>query len=252
MSDIVVTGAASGIGLATARRLAGAGDRVWCIDYDYERLDAQLRTGIDGGDVIPVHLDVASEPDVVETFAAIATQADGSLDGLVNCAGVIDVKRFEALSADDWSRVFSVNVIGTYLTMREAVPLIRKGGGGSIVNIASMAGKIPGPYTAPYSASKAAVINLTRTAAKCFGPAIRVNAVCPGVVKTPMYELIDAGFAAVGAPASEQSTESVHAAPLDRAACPEEIASVVEFLLSDRASYLTGEDLNVTGGFVMY
>jgi NAD(P)-dependent dehydrogenase (short-subunit alcohol dehydrogenase family) len=252
MKTFAVTGAASGIGLATANRLVAAGHRVWYLDRDADRI---AHAPLDESTKSRVHfavVDVADEGEVRDAFRQVATSANGHLDGLVNSAGVVSLGSFEELSTQDWEETFRVNVVGSYLTIRAAVPLLRAAGGGSIVNLASMAGKLAGPYTAPYNASKAAVISLTRSAAVALAPSIRVNAVCPGVVQTPMYDKIDARLAALGAPNAMQSRERAGSSPLARRASADEVAAVIEFLLDGGSSYMTGEDVNITGGFVMH
>jgi 2-keto-3-deoxy-L-fuconate dehydrogenase len=250
MGEFVVTGAASGIGLATALRLARRGHRVWCLDRDGDRLAQAL-------DVEPalatesLVADVADEASIERALASVASRCD-RLDGLVNSAGVIPVAAFEASSVADWELSYRVNVIGTYLAIRASLPMLRRSPEASIVNLASMAGKLPGPYTSAYNASKAAVISLTRSAAAALAPEVRVNAVCPGVVTTPAYEKIDARLRELGAPPVLQSSRRAATAPIGRAAASEEIASVIEFLLGPDAGFVTGEDINVSGGFVMH
>ena len=250
MGEFVVTGAASGIGLATALRMARGGHRVWCLDRDADRL-AQALDVEPGLATESLVADVADDAGVGRALATVASRCD-RLDGLVNSAGVIPVAGFEAHSVADWELSYRINVIGSYLMIRSALPLLRRSPDASIVNLASMAGKLPGPYTAAYNASKAAVISLTRSAAAALAPAVRVNAVCPGVVATPAYEKIDARLNELGAPPALQSDQRAAIAPIGRAASADEIASVIEFLLGQGAAFVTGEDINVTGGFVMH
>ncbi len=252
MGSIAVTGAASGIGLATVRRLHDAGHDVWCLDRDLERLTSAVSDLSQSPQMHVLGVDVADQSDVEAAFRDIRAGSGGRLDGLVNSAGVIALGRFEDLSLQDWEEMFRVNVIGSFLSIKTALPLLRAADAPSIVNLASMAGKLPGPYSAAYNASKAAVISLTRTAAFALAPAIRVNAVCPGVVRTPMYDKIDAGLAVLGAPEMFQSKPRAASSPLARQANADEIASVIEFLLGSGSSYMTGEDVNITGGFVMH
>ena len=250
MGEHLVTGAASGIGLATVRRLAAAGHRVWALDHNPDRLERALEAaGLTG--VGRLVSDVGDESSVESALRQVAADAD-HLDGLVNCAGIIPVAPFEQHSVLDWERSYRVNVIGTYLVLRAALPLLRAGQGASVVNLASMAAKIPGPYTVAYNASKAAVVSLTRSAAVALAPDIRVNAVCPGVVGTPMYEAIDARLHELGAPEMLRFEARAASAPAGRPASAEEIATVIEFLLGPGAAFVTGEDVNVTGGFVMH
>lgn len=250
MGEYLVTGAASGIGLATVHRLAAAGHRVWALDHDADRLERVLGTaGLP--DVELLICDVGDESSVGTALQQVAAEA-GHLDGLVNCAGIILVAPFEQHSVLDWERTYRVNVIGSYLMLCAALPLLRASRGASVVNLASMAAKIPGPYTVAYNASKAAVVSLTRSAATALAPGIRVNAVCPGVVASPMYEAVDAALQTLGAPEMLRFETRAASAPVGRPASAEEIATVIEFLLGPGAAFVTGEDVNVTGGFVMH
>src|SRR5215218_3811443 len=176
MGSFLVTGAASGIGLATARALAGDGHRVFALDLDADRL-ATAFDGLDGPRPEPFIADVADARSVAAALEAVA-QRTTVLDGLVNSAGIILVVPFEDLTSDDWERIYRVNVVGTFLVLQAALPLLRGAASPAIVNLASQAGKIASAYTAPYNASKAAVISLTRSAALTLAPQIRVNAVC--------------------------------------------------------------------------
>ncbi len=190
MDEYLVTGAASGIGFATVTRLAGPAHRVWALDRDADRLERVLDAAA-LPNVERLVADVGDEASVESALRRVAADAD-HLDGLVNCAGIIPVAPFDQHSVLDWERSYRVNVIGTYLVLRASLPLLGAGEAASVVNLASMAAKIPGPYTVAYNASKAAVVSLTRSSAAALAPRIRVNAVCPGVVASPMYEAVDA------------------------------------------------------------
>jgi NAD(P)-dependent dehydrogenase (short-subunit alcohol dehydrogenase family) len=253
MGSFLVTGAASGIGLATARVLAREGHRVFALDRDEERLASAFDglDGLDGPAPEPLVADVG-DPGSVAAALETVTELTTTLDGLVNAAGIVLIVPFEDLTAEDWERIYRVNVVGTFLVLQAALPLLRAAASPAVVNIASMAGKIASSYTAPYNASKAAVISLTRSAALTLAPDIRVNAVCPGIVDTPMYEQIDRRMAEVGAPEEFRFHRRAPKAPLGRAATADEIASVIVFLLGPGAAFMTGEDVNVTGGFVMH
>ena len=229
MGVYLVTGAASGIGLATTKTLAGEGHDVFALDRDADRL-ATAFDGLDGPRPNPLIADVADPASVAAALARVAEQTT-VLDGLVNSAGVVSVVPFEDLSADDWETTYRINVVGTFLVIQAALPLLRAAETPSVVNLASMAGKIASTYMAAYNASKAAVISLTRSAALTFAPAIRVNAVCPGVVATPMYEEIDRRMVAVGAPEMLRFEQRAAQAPIGRPATADEVASVIVFLL---------------------
>lgn len=250
MGEYLVTGAASGIGFATATRLAGPAHRVWALDRDADRLERVLDAAA-LPNVERLVADVGDEASVELALRRVAAVAD-HLDGLVNCAGIIPVAPFDQHSVLDWERSYRVNVIGTYLVLRASLPLLRAGEAASVVNLASMAAKIPGPYTVAYNASKAAVVSLTRSSAAALAPRIRVNAVCPGVVASPMYEAVDARLHALGAPEMLRFEARAASAPAGRPASADEIATVIEFLLGPGAAFVTGEDVNVSGGFVMH
>lgn len=250
LGAVVVTGAASGIGAAVCRRLNAAGRHVVALDLDGDRLDSLA----DAVDVGPGHFsttvcDVSHEASVTAMVEWLASEAM-SVSGLVNAAGVVRVGTFLDFSADDWELTYRVNVIGTYLTIKHLVPMLTAHGAASVVNLSSMGGKLPGTWTMPYAASKAAVISLTRTAAVALAPSIRVNCVCPGIVDTPMWERMDVDLASMGSSSSMQRRAAE--APLGRPAQPEEVASVITFLLSDDAGFITGEDVNISGGLVMH
>jgi len=250
---IAVTGAAAGIGAQVAVDLAVAGRHVWCLDRDAIGLATTLdRMRAAGGRGDAITLDVTDEPAVARTFATIGERAGGSLGGLVNCAGVIVVGRLETFQVADWERVFAVNVIGSWLTIKHALPLLRAAAPGRVVNLASIGAKLPTAWTAPYNASKAAIVSLTRSAALSLAPDVLVNCVCPGPVGTEMYDAIDARLDELGAPTELRFLERSRANPLGRAGTLAEVSAAICFLLSDAAGFITGEDLNVSGGMVMF
>jgi D-sorbitol dehydrogenase (acceptor) len=244
---VVVTGAGSGIGAEVARQLLAAGARVVAVDRDPEALEAFAATG--GDAVLTAAVDVTDEEQVRHAFAA-AADAFGALHGLVNAAGIVVSGPFLEFSYEQWEQTFRVNTWGTYVTIKHAVPHLRAAGGGSIVNFSSTGGKIPNPNTAPYAASKLAVISLTRSAAGELAPEIRVNAVVPGIVDTPMWAQLDREYAARGLPVTMRGRAA--GTPLGRPAQPDDVAAAVLFLLSEQARFVTGEDLNVNGGQVMF
>lgn len=247
MRTALVTGAASGIGAATARRLAAGGWRVLTADVRPESL-ARLAGEI-GAE--PIELDVGDEESVRAAFARVSDLTP-SLDALVNSAGIVAVSRFEESSGAEWERVLRVNVVGSYLCLQAALPLLRAAPPPArVVNLASTAGKVGAPSFAAYAASKAGVISLTRSAALALAPQVLVNCVCPGPVDTPMWsEAIDPALAALGVP--DALAARAAEIPLGRAGRPEEIAGVIEFLLGDGGAYVVGEDVNVNGGVVLH
>ncbi len=238
----LITGAASGIGLATARRLAQADAIVWIGDFEID--GGKKAASILGGRSL--QLDVAS-PDHWDAGIERVLQESGKLDVLVNAAGVAAFsgpQPFEDLRIEDWRRVFAVNVEGAFLGCQAAVKAMRGSGGGAIVNIASTAGVHSTPTLAAYGAAKAAVMHMTRTvAAYCAlrSYAIRCNAVLPGMIDTPMNG---------GLPPERRSGWEAQI-PMHRFGRAEEVAEAIAFLASDAASYVTGEGLVIDGGFLM-
>lgn len=252
MTAALITGAAGDIGRATTRRLAEAGNHVFAADLDgdaVEALAAQLTEA--GSAATALRLDVADEESVAGAFAQVAERA-GSLDVLVNGAGIVTVERFDGFSRDDWLRVYEVNVYGCYLCIKHATPLLRAADPpGRVVNIASGAGKRPGALIAPYACSKAAVTSLTRSAAAALAPQIRVNCISPGVIEGAMWEQLETRLEEVGSPPSARFAERVGVLPLARGGAPAEVAETIAFLASPASSYLTGQDINVDGGQTM-
>jgi len=241
---VLVTGAASGIGRATAGQLAGMGARVLAADIDADAGEAAAAALRDaGGDVRFVAGDVAGE-DTAAALVAAAVDAFGRLDGAANCAGVGGGHAStHEYPVEAWDRIVAVNLRGTWLAMRAQVPALL-GGGGAIVNVASTLGLRGSPNASPYSASKHGVIGLTRTAAIEYAPhRIRVNAVCPGAIDTPMMDETFARF-----PGFREML--VGFVPMGRMGTADEVASAIVWLLSDAASFVTGETLTVEGGLL--
>lgn len=232
---ILVTGAASGIGAATARRLATLGASLALTDFNADVSVVAAEIG-----AWSVIADVRDE---VEVAAAVtgAHAALGGLDGLVNCAGVATVKRLEDTSVEDWRRLIDTNMTGVFLFCRAAAPLLRAAGAASIVNLASASGLTPSFAGAAYGASKAGVIMLSKSLARELAPTVRVNAVCPGVVETPMFTAMAGTDAATIA-----SIKAGYA--LQRLAQPEEIADAIAFLCGPQSAFITGVALAVDGG----
>lgn len=236
-----VVGAASGIGAATARVLAREGYRVACLDLNGEGAREVARSL--GPDHTARRVDVVDESDVAATFDEVVA-AFGRLDALAVCAGIVDTTPFMEIPVATFRRVLEVNVVGTYLCVREAAR--RMAPGGRICTVSSVAGKLGGGLTgtAAYAASKGAVIALTRNAARTLADwGIRVNSVAPGPTLTPMLE---------GPFQDLEHRRRIEARiPLGRCAEPEEIAEAIAWVLSPRASYVHGETLVVDGGLVM-
>lgn len=238
----VVTGGASGIGAAAARLFHGEGASVVIGDLDAaagQALAAELGTR---ARFQPCDVSRFAE---VEALVALAPAEFGRLDILFNNAGIGSFSPIEALSVDDWKTVIAVDLDAVFYGMKAAIPLMRAGGGGAIVSTASASGMAGDFGFAAYSAAKAGVINLTRTAALDHArDGIRVNAVCPGPVDTPIL----AGIQAVPG----LRTDWEDRVPMGRFARAEEIAEAVAFLASDAASAITGVSLPVDGGLTAH
>lgn len=250
----LVTGAAGGIGAGIVATLLASGARVVAADLTGEALD----TLPDHPALVRVELDVTDERAVSETVDRVA--ATHSLHIVVNNAGVggrVGMP-FTRLDAGDWRLPWQVNVVGTFLVSRAAVPHLTGAGGAAIVNIASVSGRTGFQTSPAYSASKAAVINFTQVMARDLASAaIRVNAVCPGMVFTPFYRAQRLAVAEADPRAAELTDEEYFQEkvrkliPLGRGQTPEDVAAVVAFLSSDLASSITGQAINVDGGLVM-
>jgi NAD(P)-dependent dehydrogenase (short-subunit alcohol dehydrogenase family) len=244
---IVVTGAGSGIGREVSRQLLSKGAGVIALDLNADGLDTLA--GQSDGRLVATVCDITDEISVTEALDR-GLGALGKIDGLVNAAGVVVSGPFLGFTREVWDLVARVNMWGSYLMIKLVAPHITAAGAGSIVNFSSSGGKLPNPFTAPYAASKAAIVSLTRSAALALAPTIRVNSVVPGIIDTPMWGQLDREFRENDIPVSFAARAAT--APLGRPGQPADVAAAVLFLLGDDARYITGEDLNVTGGQVMY
>lgn len=236
----IVTAAASGIGLATARRLAVEGARLALCDIDGAKLEAATADfGLDPSRLLRATVDVRDRTALAD-FIAAAASAHGRIDSLVNNAGAGRRGRVQDLSDDDWRHVMDVSLDSVFHACRAAMPHL-VAARGAIVNVASISGLAGDGGNAAYNAAKAAVINLTRAMAVDAGrDGVRVNAVAPGLTATPMTERMRAAPAVM-----EQYEDRI---PLARAGSPDEIAAAICFLASDEASYVNGVCLPVDGG----
>lgn len=236
---IAVTGAASGIGLETARLFAAEGARVALLDRD-AIANARAAAAIAGS--LAVTVDVADERQVERGFGE-ATSALGGLDGLVVSAGIDMMATVGDMRLADWRRLMSINLDGAFLCCRAALPALREAGRSSVVLVSSGAGLRPLARRTAYCASKAGLVMLGKTLAIEAAPQVRVNAVCPGAVDTPLFRW------SVGQGEVTQSMEAVKQRyVLERIAEPIEIANAILFLISHESSYVTGSALAVDAG----
>ncbi|MCG8358650.1 MAG: glucose 1-dehydrogenase [Kiloniellales bacterium] len=251
----IVTGAGRGIGAEMAKALAAEGARVLIADID-ETIARETADAIAsaGGTAKPCTVDVRDRASVAAMVAS-AVEAFGGLDSIFNNAGIAQVRPFLDITEDDWRTVMDVNGLGVLICMQEAAKqMLKQGSGGSIVNTASIAGKQGYEPLAHYSASKFGVVALTQAAARAFGKdGIRVNAICPGVVATDMWKLIDRGFRDSGLTSQENEAFNSFAeiALLGRASRPNDLAGAASFLASSDSIFMTGQTLVVDGGMVL-
>jgi meso-butanediol dehydrogenase/(S,S)-butanediol dehydrogenase/diacetyl reductase len=233
---VLITGGAGGIGAATAARFLEESSRVVVLDRDPDalaRLASQL-PGLSG----TICADVSNRDDVARAFAEMADLA-GGLDILINNAGISIRHGFLDIAPEDWQAVIDVNLSGVFFVAQQAARRMLEGSGGVILNMGSTNGLMGYPYYADYNASKAGVIELTRTMALELGPAVRVNAICPGFILTPMQ-----------AAEYTDQMQSAFAAklPLNRLGRPEDVAALFAFLASDDAAFITGQCFVIDGG----
>jgi len=238
----VVTGASKGIGAGIAKQLGVEGASV-VVNYSTDKKGAEQVVSeivAKGGSAIAVGANIAAESEIAHLFEA-AKSHYGRIDILVNNAAVFAMGPVEALSAEEFQRVFDTNVRGLLLATRAASPLFPETGG-AIINISSAVSTVAPAFLSLYSATKGAVDTITKALAKEFGPRnIRVNAINPGLVITE-------GTKAAGIPGSPMEQQMIATTPLGRAGFPEDIALPAAFLASDDARYITGVTLFVTGG----
>jgi NAD(P)-dependent dehydrogenase (short-subunit alcohol dehydrogenase family) len=240
----IVTGGAQGIGAATARRLAHEGANVVIVDVD-ERGEGVAHALDAGGQPARfVHCDLA-DADAVAAAMQTASGAFGGVDVLVNNAAITLPKGFAETTPAEWDAVQAVNLRSAYLTMRALAPQLKAAGSGSVVNVASFHAAATIEGFSAYAAAKTGLIGLTRSAAlDLAGDGVRVNAVCPGIIDTRMWQ----AWLDEAADREALTTDVLRFQPLGRIGTPEDVANVIVFLASDEAAYVTGTSLYVDGG----
>ncbi len=243
---VVITAGASGIGRAIAETLIAAGARAHICDVDQAALDAAQKAlpglGVTKADV--------AEPADIDRLFADAQKHLGGLDAVIANAGIAGpTARIEDIEPKDWNRCIAINLTGQYLTIRRAVPMIRKSGGGSVVIMSSAAGRFGYPLRSPYAASKWAAIGLAETLAMELGEyKIRVNAICPGIVSGPRIDAVISAKAKARGVGFDAMRESyLNLASLHTMVTAEDIAAQVLFLMSDAGRRISGQALSVDG-----
>ena len=241
----LVTGGARGIGRAICVALADAGAKVAAADLLIEGA-AESASAIKG---MPVQMDVTDFDGIAAAVSQVELEL-GGIDILVNNAGVFNMASIDKITPDDYRRQYDVNVGGTLFACQAVVPAMRKRGGGAIINVSSQAGRRGEPNVTLYCSTKAAVISITQSLAlELADEDIRVNAIAPGVVDTPMWDVVDAQFAEYeNKPVGQKKREVGESVPLGRMGDPRDIADPCVFLASDAARYITAQTLNVDGG----
>ena len=238
MKSILVSGGSRGIGAATVRHLSNSGARV---AFLYEKNDSAAEKIAQATGAVAIKCDISSREQVFAAYQK-AKNAIGKIDGVVSCAGIAQQALFQDVTEADWQRMMGVNLSGAAYLAQATLPDMISEKNGAIVFVSSIWGEVGASMEAHYSASKAGLIGLTRALAKEVGPSgIRVNAVAPGVILTDMLSSFD--------------EETLHTlsdeTPLGRIGTPEDVAKAISFLLSDDASFITGQVLGVNGGFGM-
>ena len=237
MRNVLVTGGSRGIGAECVRKFAQNGDRVFFI---YKNSDNEAKALSDETGAISVKGDVSSFCDMEK--AVIEVHKYGKLDVLVNNAGISEIKMFQDITEQDWDRMFSVNIKGMFVLSKLFAGDMINSKKGRIINISSMWGETGGSCEVHYSASKAAVIGFTKALAKELGPSgITVNCVSPGVIATEMNSHLD----------DDDINALIEETPLEKIGKPQDVAELVLYLASEKAGFITGEDIKVNGGIII-
>lgn len=236
----IITGAVQGIGKAIAKQFVQMGGKAVIVDINPE---TGAKTCEELGNAVFYAVDLGNQDQVVQVFQQIVDE-QGKVDVLINNAGIVNTSDFDTLTLAEWNKIIAVDLTAVFLSSQVIFRHMAQTGGGRIVNVASIAGKVGGGYlgTAAYAAAKAGVISLTKSIAKA-GSAknIYCNSLCPAYTKTPLVSILT----------GEKEQKVLEAMSLHRAAAPEEVANGVLFLASDAASFVQGENLNCDGGMLM-
>ena len=236
---VVISGASSGIGLETARMLASQGAEVCLTARRAETLEAAAQ---EIGDAAWTWRCDVADPESVAALSVEIKNRWGAVDGLVNSAGIAPMARLDETTDDIWDEAFAINVRGPFLLCRELGALLHEGSSSSVVNVSSTLAERAIPGMAAYNASKAALNQLTRSLALEWAPQVRVNAIMPAVVDTPIHASRGMSF--------EQVQEMGEMHPMKRVGQPEDVAAMINFLLSEASSWMTGTVIPVDGGML--
>jgi meso-butanediol dehydrogenase/(S,S)-butanediol dehydrogenase/diacetyl reductase len=250
----IVTGGGRGIGRAIVLELAGMGSDILIAEVDPrtgEGVAGEVRAL--GRRAISVRVDVTKRADL-DAMGDRAMADFGRIDVLVNNAGIYRAAAAMNVTEEHWDAIMDINAKAVFFASQAVLPHMLAAGRGNIISLASMAGKLGSPTSLPYAASKAAVISITRSLAVSFAKqGIRANCVCPGFVQTDMWRMVEAGVTEVLGVTPEEFTETrFKQIPIPRWEYPEDVARVIGFLASEKAGYITGESVNVSGGLVMH